>query len=89
MSIFIGAAPEIVNIISILAAIAEGLQNDQALWWDNAEGAAFSVHFEPALPHLLRLRSCDEEVQNELFSWNRIDLAQPVDPNLAVMESLW
>jgi len=46
MSIFIRDAPEIVDIVSILAAAAERLHSDQSLWRDHAEDAgAGSVPF--------------------------------------------
>jgi len=44
MSIFTGDAPQILNVILILAAAAERLQGDQTLGRDNTEGAAFPFH---------------------------------------------
>jgi len=44
MSIFIYYAPEILNIILILAAQAEGLQRNQAFEGDYAESASFPFH---------------------------------------------
>jgi len=65
ISIFIYNAPEVLNIILILAASAKRLQEDQAFRRNNAETTPFPFNLHSTFPRLPYIRRHNQQVQNE------------------------